>query len=84
MKHHLVGSMSAKGNCYDNACAESFFHSLKVECIHGERFMSRAQMRETVFEYIEIDYNRQRRHSRLGYLAPAVFAQNFRGQPAVA
>lgn len=48
--------MSAKGNCYDNACAESFFHSLKVECIHGERFRSRAQMRETVFEYIETDY----------------------------
>ncbi len=42
--------MSAKGNCYDNACAESFLHSLKVECIHGERFTSRAQMRETVFE----------------------------------
>jgi len=44
--HQLRCSMSAKGNCYDNACAESFFHSLKVECIHGERFMSRAQMRE--------------------------------------
>ena len=40
--NHLQCSMSAKGNCYDNACAESFFHSLKVECIHGERFMSRA------------------------------------------
>ncbi len=64
--HQLRCSMSAKGNCYDNACAESFFHSLKVECIHGERFMSRAQMRETVFEYIETDYNRQRRHSTLG------------------
>ena len=61
--HQLRCSMSAKGNCYDNACAESFFHSLKVECIHGERFMSRAQMRETVFEYIETDYNRQRRHT---------------------
>lgn len=66
-------SMSAKGNCYDNACAESFFHSLKVECIHGERFKTRAQMRETVFEYIEIDYNRQRRHSTLGYISPEAF-----------
>lgn len=69
--HQLRCSMSAKGNCYDNACAESFFHSLKVECIHGERFMSRAQMRETVFEYIETDYNRQRRHSTLGQYQPA-------------
>lgn len=71
--HHLRCSMSAKGNCYDNACAESFFHSLKVESIHGERFMSRAQMRETVFEYIETDYNRQRRHSTLGHISPEAF-----------
>lgn len=71
--HHLRSSMSAKGNCYDNACAESFFHSLKVECIHGERFRSRAQMRETVFEYVETDYNRQRRHSTLGYISPEAF-----------
>jgi transposase InsO family protein len=52
--------MSAKGNCYDNACAESFVHSLKVEVIHGERFSSREEMRQTVFEYIEVDYNRNR------------------------
>ena len=71
--HHLRCSMSAKGNCYDNACAESLLHSLKVECIHGERFMSRAQMRETVFEYIEINYNRQRRHSTLGHISPETF-----------
>ena len=71
--HQLRCSMSAKGNCYDNACAESFFHSLKVECIHGERFMSRAHMRETVFEYIETDYNRQRRHSTLGHISPEAF-----------
>ena len=55
--------MSAKGCCYDNACAESFFYSLKVECIHGERFASRETMRTTVFNYIERDYNRWRRHS---------------------
>ena len=71
--HHLRCSMSAKGNCYDNACAESFFHSLKVECIHGERFRSRAQMSETVFEYVETDYNRQRRHSTLGHISPEAF-----------
>lgn len=71
--YHLRCSMSARGDCYDNACAESFFHSLKVECIHSERFMSRSQMRETVFEYIEADYNRQRRHSTLGHISPEVF-----------
>lgn len=69
-------SMSAKGNCYDNACSESFFHSLKVEAIHGERFTSRAKMREMVFEYIEVDYNRHRLHSTLGYQSPEAFEQH--------
>ena len=49
-QHQLLGSMSAKGNCYDNACAESFFHSLKVEAVHGERFGTREAMRQKVFE----------------------------------
>ena len=52
--------MSVKGNCYDNACAESFFHSLKVEAIHGERFATRESMRQAVFEYIETDYTKSR------------------------
>ncbi|QXO48697.1 IS3 family transposase [Morganella morganii] len=72
-RHSLRGSMSAKGNCYDNACAESFFHSLKVECVHGERFISRETMRTTVFNYIECDYNRWRRHSACGGLSPEQF-----------
>ncbi len=72
-QHQLCGSMSAKGNCYDNACAESFFHSLKVEAIHGERFATRENMRQTVFEYIETRYNRNRLHSTLGYLSPVDF-----------
>lgn len=72
-RHQLRCSMSAKGNCYDNACAESFFHTLKVECIHGEQFINRARMRETVFEYIEVDYNRQRRHSTPGHISPQAF-----------
>lgn len=55
----MRGSMSAKGNCYDNARAESFFHSLKVECVHGEHFASREIMRPTVFDDIECDYNRR-------------------------
>ncbi|ECE6343800.1 IS3 family transposase [Salmonella enterica subsp. enterica] len=72
-RHNLRGSMSAKGCCYDNACAESFFHSLKVECIHGERVISREIMRTTVFNYIECDYNRWRRHSACGGLSPEQF-----------
>ncbi|ECF4924838.1 IS3 family transposase, partial [Salmonella enterica subsp. arizonae] len=72
-RHNLRGSMSAKGCCYDNACAESFFHSLKVECIHGERVISREIMRTMVFNYIECDYNRWRRHSACGGLSPEQF-----------
>ncbi|WP_113707532.1 IS3 family transposase [Escherichia coli] len=72
-RHNLRGSMSAKGYCYDNACVESFFHSLKVEYIHGERFSSREIMRATVFNYIECDYNRWRRHSACGGLSPEQF-----------
>ena len=75
-EHKLLCSMSAKGNCYDNACAESFFHSLKVEAIHGERFATREEMRQTVFEYIEVDYNRTRRHSANGFISPAAFEAN--------
>ncbi|WP_099587746.1 IS3 family transposase [Escherichia albertii] len=72
-RHNLRGSMSAKGCCYDNACLESFFHSLKVECLHGEHFISREIMRATVFNYIECDYNRWRRHSWCGGLSPEQF-----------
>lgn len=68
--HGLIGSMSAKGNCYDNACAESFFRTLKVEALHGESVPTRDCMRQTVFEYIEGYYNRQRLHSTLGYRSP--------------
>ena len=73
VKHSLICSMSAKGNCYDNAVAESFFHSMKIEAIHGESFATRDQMRHAVFEYIEVDYNRTRRHSANGYVSPIEF-----------
>ena len=76
-KHHLTLSMSRKGNCWDNACAESFFHSLKVEAIYGEPVMERETMRQTVFEYIEIDYNRTRRHSANGYLSPEDYESKY-------
>jgi len=76
-KNGLVASMSRKGNCYDNAPIESFWGSLKNEMVHHQRFETRAQAESTIREYIEIFYNSQRRHSRIGYLAPAVFAQSF-------
>jgi putative transposase len=70
-------SMSRKGNCYDNAPMESFWGTLKTELVHHRRYETRAQAKSEITEYIEIFYNRQRRHSKLGNLAPAVFAQRF-------
>jgi transposase InsO family protein len=75
-EHGVVASRSAKGNCYDNAAMESWNHSLKVEAIHGERFTSREQAKAHVFEYIEVDYNRSRMHSTLGYLSPEQFERS--------
>jgi transposase InsO family protein len=63
-------SMSQKGDCWDNAVAESFFHTLKVELIHGKTYITRQEAKTAIFEYIEGFYNRQRRHSYLGYLSP--------------
>ena len=63
--------MSRKGNCWDNAPMESFFSSLKTEIVHRTRFQTRRQARAALFEYIEIFYNRQRRHSSIGYRTPA-------------
>lgn len=73
----MQSSMSRKGNCYDNAPMESFWGSLKNELIYHTRYESRAQVQAAVTEYIEVFYNRQRRHSRLGNVAPARFAQQF-------
>jgi transposase InsO family protein len=67
--------MSRKANCWDNAVAESFFHTLKTECLYLEDFETRDEARDAVFDYIEVFYNRQRRHSSNGYLAPLVFEQ---------
>jgi putative transposase len=66
-------SMSRAGNCYDNAVAESFFGTLKAELIGGQAWPSRQAARQTIFEWIEVFYNRQRRHSALGYRSPAAF-----------
>ena len=59
--------MSRKGECYDNAVAESFFGTLKTELVDDENYLTRQQARQSLFEYIEVFYNRQRRHSYLGY-----------------
>ncbi len=72
-QHDLRRSKSAKGNFYDNACAENVFRRLKAEAIHGERFATREAMRRQVFEYIEMDYNRQRRHSVVGVISLEAF-----------
>jgi transposase InsO family protein len=69
-------SMSRVGNCYDNAVVESFFATLKTECVTAP-FATRAQARTTIFEYLEVWYNRQRFHSSLGYLSPVDFEQQF-------
>jgi transposase InsO family protein len=73
----MQASMSGKGNCYDNAPMESFWGSLKNEMIHHQRYATRADAESAIKEYIEIFYNRQRRHSRIGYVSPACFAENF-------
>ncbi len=61
-----VGSQSRKGNCWDNAAMESFFGSLKEECVGNRVYSSHEQAKQALFEYLEIYYNRQRRHSALG------------------
>jgi len=71
--HGLVPSMSGRGNCYDNAVAESFFSNLKNELVHHCDFHTREAARAAIFDYIEVFYNRQRRHQTLGYLSPAQF-----------
>lgn len=70
-EYGMICSMSRKGNCWDNAVAESFFRSLKTELVHHEDFATREEARLAIFEYIEVFYNRLRRHSSLGYLSPA-------------
>ncbi len=69
----LICSMSKRGDCYDNASMESWNHSFKVEAIYGERFRSRIEAINHIFEYIEVYYNRERLHSKIGYLSPESF-----------
>lgn len=73
--HGVLASMSARGNCYDNAVAESFFSTLKNELVHHCDFSTREHARAAIFDYIEVFYNRQRRHQTLAYLSPLQFEQ---------
>ena len=71
--YQMTQSMSSSGNCYDNAITESFFHTLKIELIFWNRYQRREQAKRSIFEYIEIFYNRERLHSSIGYLSPVEF-----------
>jgi putative transposase len=74
-RYGIECSMSGVGQCWDNAPAESFFASLKKELVHDEDYQTRAEAIASIFEYIEVFYNRQRRHSTLGYVSPAEYEQ---------
>lgn len=82
--HRLRQSVGRPGTCWDNAVAESFFATLKTELLHRQTWTTRQQARTAIFEYIEAFYNRQRRHSTLGYLAPAEFEARYYLQAAAA
>ena len=71
----IVASMSRKGNCYDNAHVESFFHSLKTELVYRRKFKTREEARQAIFEWIETWYNQKRLHSSIGYMAPNQFEE---------
>jgi putative transposase len=71
----IIVSMSRTGNCYDNAVTESFFGTLKGECVERMSFQTRREARQTIFEYVECFYNRVRRHSSLGYVSPVAYEQ---------
>ena len=80
----MIASMSRKGNCYDNAPTESFWGHLKQELIYQHHFQTRSQAVAAIREYIEIFYNRMRRHSALGNMAPSVFAEQYFSQRRIA
>ena len=76
-EYGMTASMSRKGNCWDNAPSESFFNSLKNERVHGSNYETRADAEADLFQYIEVFYNRSRRHSTLGYSSPIRFLQDW-------
>jgi len=83
-KYGIIQSMSKKGDCWDNAVSESFFHTLKTELTHHENFQTKAEANEKIFEYIEIFYNRQRLHSSNNYMSPVKFEEKMSQKEIVA
>ncbi len=76
-QYGVIPSMSKKGDCYDNAVAESFFHTLKTELTYHEKYESKAQAKSSIFEYIEVLYNRRRKHSAIEYLCLVDYERRF-------
>jgi putative transposase len=72
-RHGITASMSGRGDCYDNAMMESFWATLKTELVHHQKYATRQQACQSIFEYVEVFYNRKRLHSSLGYLSPESF-----------
>ncbi len=77
-------SMSRKGDCFDNAVVESFFGTLKTELVYHQQYTTRAEARSAIFEYVEVFYNRQRRHSALSYLSPAAYEARYQAEQVMA
>ena len=75
-KYHCIQSMSRKGDCWDNAVAESFFSNLKLELVNHEKFKTRQEAMDKIFDYIEIFYNRKRLHSFLNFVSPEQFEKS--------
>lgn len=76
-KYKMICSMSRKGNCWDNACAETFFSTIKSERLNHKTYKTREEARHDIFWYIECFYNRKRRHQAIGYLTPETFKRQF-------
>lgn len=77
-KHHFIGSMSRKGDCWDNSVAESFFARLKEERVHWRNYQTRQGAKQDILNYITMFYNSQRLHSSLGYMSPNQFENRYR------
>ena len=72
-RHGITCSMSRRGDCYDNAMMESFWATLKIELVYPHKYATREQAKQSIFEYVEVFYNRKRLHSSLGYVSPESF-----------
>ncbi len=76
-EYQMIGSMSRKGNCYDNACIESFHSVIKKELIYLNKYKTREEAKQSIFKYIEVFYNSQRIHSSIGYFTPDQFERMY-------